>query len=106
MMLCQNILRVDRDFRGEMGTYRFLSDSSSVKRRILYGMDGAANTTFDSGDVARFRSHTTWLNDVCINGGAALLQRLFITYPSSQRYALLSTFDVPRVRYKTSDDEL
>jgi len=49
------------------------------------------------------RSETARLNDVCINGGAALLQEHF---HDTKKIAILTTYDILRVRYRASDDDL
>jgi Ulp1 family protease len=66
---------------------------------------------FEPSDINRLISPQELLNDVCINGCARLLQHEFSasTYPRaehSRRCAILSTFDLPRVRYKCSDKDL
>jgi ligand-binding SRPBCC domain-containing protein len=78
--------------------------------RYLY-RNGRPTVQFNDEDIARLKSPTARLNDICINGGAVLLQGL-LSGPSnpssthSQRCAILSTFDLPRVRYKLSDHDL
>ncbi|KNZ77929.1 hypothetical protein J132_03206 [Termitomyces sp. J132] len=54
---------------------------------------------------------TAWLNDVCINGIAALLMYEFsqatrITSEYSRQCALFSTFDLLMMHYNASDDKL
>lgn len=69
------------------------------------------NICFDTRDIAILNNSTSRLNDVCINGGAALLQEYFSlpAHPAcshAQRCALLSTHDLVRVRYKADDADL
>jgi Ulp1 protease family, C-terminal catalytic domain len=76
--------------------------------RILFGKQDHANTKFAEKDIDIFDSPSARLNDICLNGGAAILQDAFSsTFPnSSNRCALLSTFDLVRIRYKASDDDI
>lgn len=51
------------------------------------------------------------LKDICINGISTLLKHQFsestsVTFQTSQRCALFSTYDLPMVRYNASDAEL
>jgi hypothetical protein len=76
--------------------------------RVLHRPDGLGTKHFDPPDLRRFRSEM--LNDACLNGGAALLQDHFAlindTATYSHRCAILSTHDLPRVRYQAADDDL
>ncbi|KAH7903392.1 hypothetical protein BJ138DRAFT_1020714, partial [Hygrophoropsis aurantiaca] len=71
----------------------------------LSSVDGFPRQIFDTRDLAILASPTARLNDTCINGGAALLYSHFIS-PQAQRCAILSTHDLPRIRYGASDDDL
>jgi len=109
--LLQDKLYIHDDFRQEILTFTTISHNNSTAARIFHGTDNLSSIQFDPSDIARLKSPTAWLNDTCINGGAALLQWFFSSpgYPgfeSSRRCALLSTFDLPRVRYKADDDQL
>jgi Ulp1 protease family, C-terminal catalytic domain len=77
--------------------------------RVLHRPDGLATKHFDPPDLHRFHSEKM-LNDVCINGGAALLQDYFAliddTAAYSRRCAILSTHELPRVRYQALDNDL
>jgi Ulp1 family protease len=80
------------------------------RARVLY-LDGGTNTILNQQDLLRLASPTACLNDVCLNGGAAILQAQFSKpasgySESSRRCALLSTFDLLHVRYRATDDEL
>jgi hypothetical protein len=90
---------VDRHFVQELATTQFIGPLGSAEiPHTLYGQRGLS------------RGPNELLNDVCINGCSALLQHQFdSTYPhaeQSRRCAILSTFDLPRVRYKCSDKDL
>jgi Ulp1 family protease len=63
---------------------------------------------FNERDIDILNSPSARLNDVCLNGGAAILQdSLSTTFPNtSNRCALFSTFDLVRIRYKASDDDI
>lgn len=62
---------------------------------------------FDDVDIQRLSVSTACLNDVCINDGAALLQRRFASlHPHVTSYAILSTHDIPRIRSTCHDSEL
>ncbi|KAH7905408.1 hypothetical protein BJ138DRAFT_1230003, partial [Hygrophoropsis aurantiaca] len=67
--------------------------------------DGFPRQIFDTRDLAILASPTARLNDTCINGGAALLYSHFLS-PQARRCAILSTHDLPRIRYGASDDDL
>jgi hypothetical protein len=78
--------------------------------RVLFA-DGRTRAIFDSKDLAILSSPTARLNDVCLNGGAAILQMQFSNSASgysqsSTRCALLTTFELLRVRYRATDDDL
>ena len=82
--------------------------TSASARRILYRKKELADIEFTEKDINILHSPSARLNDVCLNGGAAILQDTFSsTFPdTSNRCALLSTFDLPRIRYKASDDDI
>lgn len=63
---------------------------------------------FEDQDLLRLASPTALMNDVCINGGAALMQRRFaaLNAHASGSFSILSTHDIPRVRGTCSDSEL
>jgi Ulp1 family protease len=88
----------------------FASESDVTQPRILR-RDGLPTVQFRPQDLEILNNPTALLNDVCINGGAALLQHLFSakTLPlamHSQRCALFSTFDLVQIRSEASDDDL
>jgi len=65
---------------------------------------------FEAADLARLKSPTALLNDVCLNGTAAYLWRVFCCDALYSRHAtkcaLFSTYDLNRIRYKASDRDL
>ena len=78
--------------------------------RILRRQDGLPSKHFDPIDLKRLQP-TKMLNDVCINGCAALLQEHFSSLENgtttfSRRCAIFSTYDLPRVRYQGYEDGL
>jgi Ulp1 protease family, C-terminal catalytic domain len=96
----QEDLRIDFEFLGIVGKTTSLGLSKPhhtprVPHRRQY---------FGEHDLAILRSGTARLNDVCINGGAALLQAHFD--PLNEHCAVLTTFDLVRVRYRASDEDL
>lgn len=82
---------------------------SNITRHLR--CQGYPHIQFDAPDLNRLASSTSRLNDVCLNGGAAVLQNFYssptlCSAPHSLRCAILSTFDLPRVRYRASDQDL
>jgi hypothetical protein len=106
----QQIL-LQRDF-GILQALAGISTSQAIapanETRILYGKQELPSVEFSDKDIKILNLPSARLNDVCLNGGAALLQDLFSSrYPdSTNRCALLSTFDLVRIRYNASDDDL
>lgn len=74
-------------------------------RRVRPPCDGFPRQTFEPDDTSLFLTVNACLNDACINGCAALLYSTFLS-TSAQRCAILSTHDLPRVRYNATDDVL
>lgn len=109
-IVLQPTLVIDNSFIQELLSIQYLGPvGSPLTTHVLYGQ--RENTTFEPSDISRLISPQELLNDVCVNGCARLLQQEFSasTYPHaehSQRCAILSTFDLPRVRYKCSDQHL
>ena len=68
-------------------------------------MDGFRRLSFEPEDVVILANPTACLNDVCINGCIPLLFSS-IKPPNSQRFAVFSTYDLPRIHYGASDDSL
>ena len=86
-------------------------ESDLMKPRILFPTAGLPAYHFEQREFRILETPTALLNDVCINGGAALLQHLFSapSHPSamhSQRCALLSTFTLVKIRHQASSDDL
>ncbi|KAG1836304.1 hypothetical protein F4604DRAFT_1886125 [Suillus subluteus] len=59
-----------------------------------------------SWDQSLLAQPTARINDTCINGCAALLHSEILTSSHEQPCAILSTHDLPRIRYNASDDIL
>ena len=100
---------MDTEYAGELRHTVIVGPSGSPNaKHVLY--QDLRKTVFEAKDIAIFRSPTGRLNDVCLNGGAALIQDDISSNPlhslSSRRCAILSTFDLPRVRFKTPDADL
>ena len=60
---------------------------------------------FTPKDIARLASPSARLNDCCINGCAALLYHQNIML-AANKFALLSTHELVRIRFDASDDIL
>ncbi|KAG2140909.1 uncharacterized protein EDB93DRAFT_644759 [Suillus bovinus] len=73
-----------------------------VATRIRPRHDGFPRQVFDPKDIACLSSPMTLLNDVCINGCAAILYSQF-KLPTVD-CAILTTYDLPRVRTNASDE--
>jgi Ulp1 family protease len=75
--------------------------------RIRTSRDGFPRQIFEPRDIQILASRTALLNDTCINGCAALLySEILDVYPPAERYAVLSTHDLPRIQSHVSDDAL
>jgi hypothetical protein len=70
--------------------------------RIQPSQGGFPRQIFEPKDIALLASPTACLNDVCINGCAALLFSK-LNNLVTVRCALLSSHDLPRIRYNASD---
>ncbi|KAG2139317.1 hypothetical protein DEU56DRAFT_735682 [Suillus clintonianus] len=80
-------------------------DSPEVRQcptRVRPSMGGFPQQVFEPRDISFLASPTAYLNDVCINGCAVLLQ---IDIPNPT-VAIFSTHDLPRIRYNAADDIL
>jgi len=82
------------------------SDIPDDSPRTFHRKHGLPSVHFEVRDLAILKSGTARLNDICINGGAALLQDHFAPPNDTHRCAILSTFDLVRVRYRASDEDL
>ena len=71
---------------------------------IRASIDGVPRQTFLPSDTDLLASPQGRLNDTCINGCATLLYSAFM--PAAARCAVLSTHDLPRIRYYANDDSL
>lgn len=85
---------------------------SAEPSRILRGIRerGIPNVQFDPADISRLSSPCALLNDICINGGARLLNTVLNNWPkytaNTEKCAVLTTHDLPRIRYRASDAEV
>ena len=71
---------------------------------IQASIDGFPQQTFVPNDISILASPNGLLNNNCINGCAALLYSTFL--PTAARCAVLSTHDLPQIRYKANNDLL
>ncbi|KAG2054503.1 hypothetical protein BDR06DRAFT_1049502 [Suillus hirtellus] len=76
--------------------------SDRVTTRVTSSTGPLPCQEFEPRDISFLASPTAFLNDVCINGCAVLLQ---MDMPNSD-VAIFSTFDLPRIRYHATDDML
>ncbi|KAG1779269.1 hypothetical protein EV702DRAFT_1195245 [Suillus placidus] len=74
--------------------------------RLRPAQDGFPHQVFDPRDQSLLAQPTAHLNDTCINGCAALLHSEILTSSHKQPCAILSTHDLPHIRYNASDDIL
>lgn len=65
---------------------------------------------FDEKELSVFDTPNALLNDICLNGSAAILQDLFVRHPDKGSLAaccaIFSTYDLNKIRYNASDAEL
>ncbi|KII90983.1 hypothetical protein PLICRDRAFT_67778, partial [Plicaturopsis crispa FD-325 SS-3] len=73
--------------------------------RILGADNNSRGACFEPSDLRILASPTARLNDNCMNGGARLLHSLS-SAPNASRCAILSTFELVRIRDKSTDDVL
>ncbi|KAG2125734.1 hypothetical protein DEU56DRAFT_873029 [Suillus clintonianus] len=73
-----------------------------VATRTTSSTGGFPCHVFEPRDIGFLARPTAFLNDVCINGCAVLLQK---DMPNSA-VAVFSTYDLPRIRYNAADDRL
>jgi hypothetical protein len=69
---------------------------------------GFGNFIFAQRDIELLCSTDSRLNDICVNGCAALLhsESVHIGGDEVTPFAILSTHDLPRIRYHAADDDL
>ncbi|TFK61371.1 hypothetical protein BDN72DRAFT_743548, partial [Pluteus cervinus] len=76
----------------------------------LSALVGFKKTLFCSEDIGRLKAPTSLLNDICINDGAQLLNAILSASPNCapavNRCAILTSWDLPRVRQNCPDDTL
>lgn len=73
-----------------------------VATRTTSSTGGFPQQVFEPRDISFLTRPTAFLNDVCINGCAILLQ---MDMPNPT-VAIFSTHDLPRIRYNAADDIL
>lgn len=83
-----------------------MSASNTPLTRVRPAQDGFPPQVFDARDLSLLAHPTSRLNDTCINGCAALLYSEMLTSSRVRPCAILSTHDLPRIRYNASDDIL
>ncbi|KAG2125361.1 uncharacterized protein EDB93DRAFT_1244054 [Suillus bovinus] len=78
-----------------------------IRTRVRPARDAFPQQVFEPKDIGILASPTALLNDTLINGCAALLysESLQVS-PAVEQYAILSTHDLPCIRYNASDDRL
>ncbi|TFK69138.1 hypothetical protein BDN72DRAFT_768358 [Pluteus cervinus] len=88
-------------------------DSSPIDWEIPEGLSTLVDPKkilFFSEDIRRLQNPTSRLNDTCINDGAQLLKLILSASPGCapavDRCAILTTWDLPRVRQNCPDDTL
>ncbi|KAG2739058.1 hypothetical protein P692DRAFT_20756820 [Suillus brevipes Sb2] len=77
-------------------------DPPEVTTRTTSSTGGFPQQVFEPRDISFLTRPTAFLNDVCINGCAILLQ---MDTPNPT-VAIFSTHDLPRIRYNAADDIL
>jgi len=80
-------------------------NSNVFARHIRQAQDGFPHLTFEADNYECLASPTTQLNDICINNCSALLDSQFLSLNTVQ-CAILSTHDLPRIRYHADDNVL
>ncbi|KAG0697549.1 hypothetical protein DFH29DRAFT_1003608 [Suillus ampliporus] len=73
-----------------------------VATRTTSSTGGFPCQVFEPRDIGFLAHLTAFLNDVCINGCAVLLQKDM----PNPAVAVFSTYDLPRIRYNAADDML
>jgi Ulp1 family protease len=78
-----------------------------LRTLVCPARDAFPQQIFEPKDIKILASPTALLNDSLINGCAVLLYLDSLqASPAVQQYAILSTHDLPRIRYNASDDML
>lgn len=79
--------------------------SGIASRRDQPSQDGYPHQTFELKDIALLASPTACLNDTCINRCTVLLFSKLKSVVTGH-CTLLTSYDLPRIRYNASDDIL
>lgn len=80
--------------------------SGAPPTRVRPAQDGFPLQVFEPRDMSLLARPTARLNDVCINSCAALLYSEMLKSSHFRPCAILSTHDLPRIRYNAADDVL
>ncbi|KAG1879878.1 hypothetical protein F4604DRAFT_1923085 [Suillus subluteus] len=80
--------------------------SGTPPTRVRPAQDGFPYQVFEPRDQSFLAQPTARLNDTCINGCAALLYSEILMNSHVWPCAIFSTHDLPRIRYKASDEIL
>ncbi|KAG1839146.1 hypothetical protein DFJ58DRAFT_718617 [Suillus subalutaceus] len=80
-------------------------DPAKIFARIRPSHDGIPRLEFDPKEIGILSSPTACLNDTCINNCAILLWCSQLN-TSAARCAILSTHDLPHIRYNAPDDNI
>ncbi|KAG1775772.1 hypothetical protein EV702DRAFT_1198975 [Suillus placidus] len=80
--------------------------SGTPPTQVRPAQDGFPRQVFDSRDQSFLAQPTACLNDTCINGCAALLYSEILMSSRVRPCAILSTHDLPCIRYNVSDEIL
>ncbi|CAK5268969.1 unnamed protein product [Mycena citricolor] len=105
-------LKYDLDLFSELqARNNSLPRSSALLPHIVVRDGSLKNYIFEPADLARIMDPHGLLSGQCINGVAASFQALFSHvhnphHPAARRCALLSTYELPRMRSECSDDFL
>jgi hypothetical protein len=102
---------VDNQFLQCLQTHNSLAHVDGARgKRIVMGFDGRQDIEMEASDLARIESPTGRLTGFAINAFTAAFLNLCAGYPqlaeTANRCAVFSTYDLLRVRYRASDDEL
>jgi len=96
----RQVINIDGGFDMAKDTHVPATTTTIIRPTV----DGFPRQTFLPSDTNILASPQARLNDACINGCAALLYSAFLPFASP--CAVLSTHDLPRIRYNVNDDTL
>ncbi|KAG6377895.1 hypothetical protein JVT61DRAFT_14683 [Boletus reticuloceps] len=81
------------------------SGPTSFGARVRSATKGFRGIAFEAKDIHILANSEARLNDVCVNGCAALVYSKNLEHEASQ-VAVFSTHDFPRIRYHATDEDL